>query len=58
MDVTSTISNVLQNTEGQGRILVLQELKKATKEYSAEAVKRALVESSLNEEQTVKRSAS
>lgn len=51
MDVTSTISNVLQDTEGQGRILVLQELKKATKNYSTEAVKRALVESSLNEEQ-------
>lgn len=56
LDVGKSIGNVLNKyskdiEQGKSEYLVLQDLKKATKEYTTEAVKRALTESDLTEKQ-------
>ncbi|MCM1295634.1 MAG: hypothetical protein NC311_08825 [Muribaculaceae bacterium] len=51
LNVLNSIENVLNNFSDSGRIVVLQELKRATKGYSLEAVKAAIAQSKLNEEQ-------
>lgn len=38
-------------SEGKNQYLIIQELKKATKDYTTEATKRAIVETALNEKQ-------
>lgn len=43
--------NAVDTSGGKNKILILQELRKATSSYSTEAIKMALVESNLNETQ-------
>lgn len=56
LDAGKSINNVLSAyssdiSNGKNSILILQELKKATKDYTLEATKRAIVESTLDERQ-------
>ena len=56
LNEASAIKEVLSKynsdiSEGKNQYLIIQELKKATKDYTTEATKRAIVETTLNEKQ-------
>lgn len=56
LNEASAIKEVLSKydsdiSEGKNQYLIIQELKKATKDYTTEATKRAIIETTLNEKQ-------
>lgn len=56
LNEASAIKKVLSKynsdiSEGKNQYLIIQELKKATKDYTTEATKRAIIETTLNEKQ-------